>query len=389
MQENKNRIRIAYVTATDARNKHSWSGSDYYIWNALQKHVGDITLVRPKEPQSLIIILKILHGCSLYIFGKRFDWRHSTSLSKAYSGNLEKELEGKVFDLIVAPASDPLIANLNTPIPIVYINDRTIAGAIDYHKMLRNLWNFSKQQSILTDKTAIENSVFVSYPSKWAADSAEKLYGIPKEKIHLNHFGANMDVIPARSIAENRKTESICKLLFIGVNWNDKGGPIAFDCLKELIKMNINAELTVCGCIPSADVVHEKLNVIPFLNKNNPSEFTRLQELWSSSTFLILPTRIDAYGIVFCEASAYGLPSLGTDTGGVAGALHNEKNGYLMPFSAGGKDYALKIAAIYRDPEAYKTLSINARNEFEKELNWDVWAGRFKEKLKTTVPGIL
>ena len=374
LQTSAERLKIAYITATDARDKHSWSGTDYYIWNTLQKNVGEITFIQPPEPTFLIFVLKIIHGISLYVFKKRFDWRHSTSLAKAYSKRIPKLLKAKSFDLIVAPASDTLIAYLDTHIPIVYINDRTIVGALGYHKMLSRLWKFSEKQSMRTDKKAIEKSLLVSYPSEWASQSAIKAYGIDKNKVYTIPFGANMDEIPDRSIALQRKKSSICKLLFIGVSWEGKGGSIAYDCLVTLLQMGVEAELTVVGCIPPSTYKHDKLTVIPFLNKNKAADFERLKDLWIHSTFLILPTRIDAFGIVFCEAAAYGLPSLGTDTGGVAGALHEGKNGFLMPFQAGGKDYALRIAALFNNEEAYKKLAVHARDEFEMELNWDNWA---------------
>lgn len=376
------RLKIAYITATDARNKHSWSGTDYYIWNTLQKNVGDILLMQPAEPSFLIFLLKALHGLSLYVFKKRFDWRHSTLLSKAYAKRIQKMLDGKKIDLIVAPASDTLIARLDTSIPIIYINDRTIAGALGYHKMLSDLWKFSEKQSLETDQKAIEKSLFVTYPSEWAAQSAIKHYGASKEKIFVLPFGANMDEIPDRAVALEHTKGTCCKLLFIGVNWKDKGGELAYECLMELLKLGIDAELTVVGCTPPDQFKHIKLNVIPFLNKNKHNDFERLKSLWKDSTFLILPTRIDAFGIVFCEAAAYGLPSLGTNTGGVAGALHDGKNGYLMPFDARGKEYAMQIANVFNDTNAYRNLVIKSRDEFEKELNWDSWAGRVKEILK-------
>ncbi|HET6225439.1 MAG TPA: glycosyltransferase family 4 protein [Bacteroidia bacterium] len=368
------RLRIAYITPTDARNKHSWSGTDYYIWKTLQKHVGDIELMRPQEPALLVFLLKIFHGISLFVFKKRFDWRHSNLLSKAYARSIQKKLKNNSFDLIVAPAADAVIAYLETTIPIIYINDRTIVGSLEYHRMLTNLWEFSKKQSMLVDKQAIEKSLFTSYPSEWAAQSAVQEYGIATEKIVTIPFGANMDEAPDRSIALQRKKGGTCKLLFIGVNWRDKGGSIAYDCLLELLKLGIDAELTVVGCVPPTVFKHEKLTVIPFLNKNSTEDVAQLQSLWTHSTFLILPTRIDAFGIVFCEAAAYGLPCIGTNTGGVAGALHENKNGYLMPFSAGGKEYAARIAATLKDDAAYQSLVISARDEFEKELNWDSWA---------------
>lgn len=375
------RLKIVYITPTDARNKHSWSGTDYYIWITLQKNVGDITLMRPPEPSFLVFALKVVHGFSLFAFKKRFDWRHSTWLSKAYGRRLKKMLKGKHFDLLVAPASDTLIAHLETTIPIIYINDRTIAVALGYHKMLSSLWKFSERQSLETDQKAIDKSLFVSYPSHWAAQSAISQYGVKKEKVFFIPFGANIDEIPDRSVAQQRRKTQSCDLLFVGVNWKDKGGEIAFACLLELLKMRVDATLTIVGCIPPAGIRHEKLRVIPFLNKNIPADFEQLKSLWIRSTFLILPTRIDAFGIVFCEAAAYGLPSLGTDTGGVAGALHEGKNGFLMPFDADGKAYAEKIAFLFHNDAAYQEIVMKARDEFEHVLNWDSWAQSIKNAL--------
>jgi glycosyltransferase involved in cell wall biosynthesis len=376
------RLKIAYITPTDARNKHSWSGTDYYIWNTLQRNLGDITLMKPSEPWLLVFVLKVVHGISLLFFKKRFDWRHSFWLSNAYARSMKRMLKGKQFDLLVAPASDTLIARLETTIPIIYINDRTIAVALDYHKMLSHLWNFSKKQSLETDKRVIKKSLFVSYPSAWAAKSAIEHYGIEKEKVFIIPFGANIDEIPDRGVVLQRKKSNVCRLLFIGVNWKDKGGEIAYDCLLELLRMGIEATLTVVGCTPPSQFQHEKLTVIPFLNKNNPSDFEQLKLLWMQATFFILPTRIDAFGIVFCEAAAYGLPSLGSNTGGVAGALHEGKNGCLMPFDADGKAYAMRIASLFKNDLAYQELVVKSRDEFEKELNWDSWAKEIKKALQ-------
>ncbi|HRQ86246.1 MAG TPA: glycosyltransferase, partial [Flavobacteriales bacterium] len=54
-----------------------------------------------------------------------------------------------------------------------------------------------------------------------------------------------------------------------------------------------------------------------FLNKNLPADMARLEHHLRTADFLILPTRFEAYGIVFCEAAAYGLPALASRTGGV------------------------------------------------------------------------
>ena len=77
--------------------------------------------------------------------------------------------------------------------------------------------------------------------------------------------------------------------------------------------------------------------------------------------------------MVFCEASAYGLPVISTDTGGVSGAVKQGENGFLLPLVAGGAEYAELIARVYKDEEVYAELVRTSRAAFEDRLNWDAW----------------
>src|SRR5436190_335365 len=79
----------------------------------------------------------------------------------------------------------------------------------------------------------------------------------------------------------------------------------------------------------------------------------QLEKLFETSDFLLLPTRSECYGMVFCEASAYGLPSITTDTGGISGAVKDGENGFMLPLSARGQEYAEAIAKVYLDDQLY------------------------------------
>jgi len=161
--------------------------------------------------------------------------------------------------------------------------------------------------------------------------------------------------------------------LFIGVKWERKGGDIAFETLLALEKMGIPAELTVVGCIPPKQFAHPAMKVIPFLNKNDESQRKKLEKLYLTSDFLLFPTRNECYGIVVCEANAFGLPVIAADTGGVSGVVTNGENGFLLPHSARGDQYAEVVAKLYRDERGYAELVQSSRADFDNRLNWDVW----------------
>ena len=223
------------------------------------------------------------------------------------------------------------------------------------------------------EQSAINKADLLLYPTIWAADSAITDYGADESKLKIVPFGANMDQIPSKEMVNTKKKSDKCRLLFLGVDWERKGGEIAFETLIELGKMNVNAELTVCGCIPPGEFKHENMRVIPFLDKNEPEQNKELQQLFLKSDFLLLPSRTEAYGVVFCEANAYGLPAITTDTGGIPGVIEEGKNGFMFPLKARGREYAELISEVHGDDQKYYQLVRTSREIFETKLNWDVW----------------
>ncbi len=211
------------------------------------------------------------------------------------------------------------------------------------------------------------------YPSEWASRATREHYAVDPQKVRTVPFGANIEHSPSLEVVQSRKKSERCKLFFIGVDWERKGGEIAFETLLKLEELGIQAELIVCGCIPPDRFSHARMTVIPFLNRKDEDQRRQLENLFATSDFLFLPTRGETYGMVFCEASSFGLPSITTNTGGVSGAVKDGENGYMLSSSARGSEYAELIARIFRDDEHYAELVKSSRAAFESRLNWDAW----------------
>lgn len=100
----------------------------------------------------------------------------------------------------------------------------------------------------------------------------------------------------------------------------------------------------------------------------------KLQDLFFDASFFVFPTRAECYGIVICEANAFGLPVITTDQCGVSTIIRDGQNGYKLPLSASGSEYATLIAEIFGDQRRYKRLVLSSRAEYDTRLNWDTWA---------------
>lgn len=367
------RLKILLLTAKDHEDKMAWSGTLYQMIKSLQKHCGDLYFIGPINTR-VETLLRYLNDKSMHLFKKNYSYFHSILLSKTLERIIKRKLSTESFDIIFAPVASTELAFLDVQKPLVYLSDSTFKSLQNYYKgEMSNLLSISRWEGNFMEKSAIKKSDLILYPSRWAAESAVNDYGADESKIYIVPFGANIEEIPPKEVVVKKEKSKTCKLLFLGVDWYRKGGQIAFETLIELEKLGVQTELTVCGCIPPEDFKHKKMTVIPFLDKNDEKQRKELDKLFFESNFLLLPTRSEAYGMVFCEANAFGLPAITTETGGIPSVIDNGQNGFMLPMDAKGKDYARIISDIYRNDEVYNELIISSRETFDKKLNWDVW----------------
>jgi glycosyltransferase involved in cell wall biosynthesis len=190
-------------------------------------------------------------------------------------------------------------------------------------------------------------------------------------------LGANLDKIPAATELEKKKN-MVCQLLFLAVEWERKGGQIALDTFYMLKQKGMQVQLTIVGCTPPVPVYENDITIIPFINKNIKKEAMLLYNIFLQTDFLLLPTRAECAGLVFCEASAFGIPSITTDTGGVGTYVQNGINGFTLTLSSGAEVYADKIMDLYNNDDVYRQLCISSRKKYDAILNWDAWGVSFK-----------
>ena len=376
ISDNRN-IKIGYISHHNPYDRRTWSGTPYYIIQALEQHCGHVEYLGTLNTP-LTFIGRVSNG----IFGlvrRLYDYSHSVLIARSYARQIQNRLSGKSIDVLIAQCASE-IAYLSTEIPIILTTDATFPLMCDYYPYFSNIFEWSKKESVEVERRALKNASRVIYPSEWAAKSAQRDYGLEESKINVINYGANIDRVPDKKTVLNRSHNiDKCRLLFLGVEWERKGGGIAFETLLELDLMGIDAELTVVGCIPPARFKNPRVSVIPFLNKNNLPDRNKLDELLFHSDFLLLPTRAEALGIVYSEASAFGLPILTTNTGGISSVVIDGKNGFLFPLNAGGHEYAMCIANLHIDPKRYNELVVSSRDLFETKLNWDNWGKAVKE----------
>lgn len=376
-------ILIGYCCMCDPYDINSWSGTHFFMRKGLEKYCGKVIVIGFFYYKLMRLISKV----SSVLFKKPCIIENGVFFKKSYIRYLQKKINRNRYAFLFFPIASDLLAGVNTETPTVYLSDATYTLLVDYYPGWFDRNKNSVKLVMKNEETAIRKATKIVYPSEWAARSAIEDYGCQKDKVYVIPFGANLETRYSRNevLSYKKSQTSTCKLLLVGRDWFRKGGQIAFDTMIELNKRGIDTELTICGCLPPDNIKHDKLKITGFLDKKNKEETGRLTQLYMNSSFLLLPTRAECFGIVFAEAAAHGLPVITTRTGGVSSYVKDQFNGYLLSNEANHYAYADVIEKIWGDKKLYLSLCENSKDIYDKELNWDSWGEKMAEVVSMLV----
>lgn len=101
----------------------------------------------------------------------------------------------------------------------------------------------------------------------------------------------------------------------------------------------------------------------------------KLQKLYAGAEIFALTPReidgdIEGFGIVYLEAAAYGVPAVGTVTGGVPEAVIHDKTGLLAP-PDNAKVTAIALMQLLANSDLRRKLGRGAQMRVQQEFTWE------------------
>lgn len=376
-------MKLAFVGIEDPEDIRTWSGTPYSMLREIRRQGVQVEVIAPLERNFKYFFLT--HKLYSEFTGRAMQINRRRTALKSFASQIERQMKGTKIDAIFSTSTIP-IARLQPGAPVVFWTDAVTEAMFNYYGgAFANL--SSKELGIAheQEQSALNRASFAVYSSEWAAGFVRSNYELAAEKLKVIEFGANLEInnnVDDIFALNERRIRSHCILLFIGVDWDRKGGAIAFEAAKLLNQRGLKTILKVVGSYgPQAPFVES----VGFINKDTREGQDKFKELLRTSTFLLLPTRAEAAGIVFCEAAAYGLPVLSTSTGGVESYVIDSQTGYCLPLEASGRDYADLISNTMAAPETYHRLSLGAFHRYTQTLNWEVGVSSLLGLIKQAV----
>ncbi len=373
---------VAFVNFTGLGSDGSWPATAASMASALEAAGNTVIRIRPIGTENPLFWRAIQ---AIYrMAGIRFHGDRQEKVVRKLSLSVKEQLQGHRPDLVLCSSSLP-VPFLDVNVPVAFWTDATFNGMLDFYPEFSKLSRTTRRNGAFYETLALRRAQLAVYSSEWAARSAIQDHGADPAKVHVIPFGPNLSGIPSRedvyrSIAERSRTE--CHLLFIGYDWERKRGPLVLKVHRSLRERGIDSRLTVIGCEPDISRQdRDGVDLVGRIDKSDPVQKERFLQLLRSAHFLVLPSKAECYGIVYAEASAFGIPSVGCDTGGVPSAILHGVNGWLFPAEVAPVTIADQLLSIWSDPDRYDAAAHAARKDHEERTDWNVGVRSLMQKI--------
>lgn len=298
--------RIAVVAQGEVTDPRSWSGTPAGICAGLEAIGIEPVPINARPPGSKQLLTRLRRS---------WTWEATSPVFATASGAWADHAIRSAgnIDGIVAIGSGYL---LRSSLPMVSFDDMTVAqGMLQTWSPVSQLPAKDAKRWRSRQEQIYQRSRKCCVCSDWAAGSVSDDYGIDDEKIKVVGLGRNFE--PA---VNGERDWTTPRFLFIGVDWERKGGPAVLEAFAEVRARHPAATLDLVGGHPAsidADGVtgHGRLSLASAADRE------QLSLLLTSSTCMVLPSIFEAFGIAYVDAGAYGVPSIGTKVGGAADAI--------------------------------------------------------------------
>jgi glycosyltransferase involved in cell wall biosynthesis len=379
---------LLLVTVEDPWDVRSWSGIPCSLRAALERRLPKVTSFRPAGPRRTLAaaLLRLFFGA------RRNPLWISNPTLRSNARQLRREILRTRPDAVFSISSQAIVLLGPVDVPVFLFSDAPYLTFSEtyapWETAPRALSRFAAQEAAAARR--IEGLCF---GSAWACAEAARLYGLrdvgTSHRLRVTPLGANWTPSVSREAvlnhAQNRSFDRM-DLLFVGRDWERKGGPLALEIAHQLHRAGHPVMLHIVGCRPPLDPATAAfVTVYGLLRRDVASENLRLEALFLSSHFLLVPTRAECFGIAFAEAQAFALPPVSRAIHALPSVVVDGQTGLLLPPEAPAHVYVERLLNLFQDPDAYRAMAHRARSRFESLLNWDHTAKLLVEAMEASL----
>ncbi len=380
------RPRIVCVAPGEPFDEHTWSGISRRLLGGLRDE-GALVAAVSGRPGALATLEK---AASASLSRERWRQRYNTGTSPV-SPLLRRAMSG-VADRrarTVRGEANVLLQLTGWYCPAPLPGDRTLRGA--YHD--GNLAGYLSRPDLALDRRSrsirrgldyerrLAERTDVIFPmSEWLRHTFIEDYGQPPEKVVAVGAGPGLDRLPTQVDRDHERP----RFLFVGKDFNRKGGPDLLRAFRLVRTERPDAELSIVGPLEPPPA-QSGVRYLGRLDRATPEGAAALDAAFRDATAFAMPSIYEPFGLVFLEAMAYRLACLATDSCAMPEIVADGATGFIV--APGDLDALGQRMLDLADPETARAMGAAGHRRLVERYSWEAVARRIVGELSRLLAG--
>ena len=185
--------------------------------------------------------------------------------------------------------------------------------------------------NVLHDAFVFRRASVITATSRWAADDLLKRYPGGVGKVHVMPYPVSAhfpdSIVEMRAARLRAEPARPVHVLFIGGDFPRKGGPE----LLEAWRQGGFADRAVLQVVTEWPLAQRDMPDGVRVVSGVAPHSERWKELWHEADCFVMPPRHEAFGLVYQEAAAAGLPVVATRINAIPEIVEHDRTGILVP----------------------------------------------------------
>ena len=221
------------------------------------------------------------------------------------------------------------------------------------------------------ESTIYARAALVFTMSSNISRSLVRQYSCDPSKVVCVYGGSNVKMVSDAVTDPGKYSRK--NILFVGLDWERKGGPELLKAFQRVLAVYPEAQLTIVGCAPKID--------LPNCTVVGRVPLADVARYYAGATAFCLPSRSEPFGIAFVEALANRLPIVATNIGAIPDFVVPGENGYLVePYEV--EVLASRLAELIGHPDKCRAFGHKGYALACDRYTWSQTGARIRENIE-------
>jgi glycosyltransferase involved in cell wall biosynthesis len=255
-----------------------------------------------------------------------------------------------------------LLGDIMRRLPTVISADMTSRRTAE--QFTRKGWRWTHGLHHAIEGAALRKAAALVAFSRYAASSMIDDYGVDPRKVFVIPPGVDLESFGDPGAGRAARDEGVRRILFVGGEFERKGGPELITAFLRAFGDRTDVELHLVTDASAPVPRHPRIVVHAGIGAYTPE----WRALYEQAMLVALPSRREAYGLVYLEAGAARLPVIGSSVGAGPELVIDGETGFLV---APGDVAALaaRLRTLVDDRTLARRLGESARARVERDFD--------------------